>query len=338
VKRVRKFERNEQLEMLLSELNLALKCSNKKFHNSGSSRWAKVFIMGPFRSGTTLIMQWLAKSGLVAYPTNLLSRFYGAPLVGAKIQQLLTDPAYNYRNEILDFDSEIDFHSENGKTIGALAPNEFWYFWRRFLPFKDLDYAPDSQFLRNKNFRKLKTELDGLTCIFEKPFALKAMIMNQNIRALNSIFDRAIFVWMKRDPVSNIQSALRARQRQYGNMQTWYSFKIKEYPILNNLDPLLSVAGQIYATNQSLEQGFDNLDDNSKILVNYEDFCRRPEFYYNCLQKKIILKSEGVDRVPYAGPDSFASTNSQSNNDYSEKQIKDAYKQMADKLTGESAG
>ncbi len=42
---------------------------------------------------------------------------------------LLTDEQYNYRNEILDFNRKIDFISENGKTTGALAPNEFWYFF-----------------------------------------------------------------------------------------------------------------------------------------------------------------------------------------------------------------
>ena len=55
-------------------------------------RFSKVFVVGALRSGTTLFTQWLATTGLTAYPTNLLSRFYGAPLVGAKIQQLLTDP------------------------------------------------------------------------------------------------------------------------------------------------------------------------------------------------------------------------------------------------------
>ena len=37
----------------------------------------------------------------VGYPTNILARFFGAPVVGAQIQLLLTDPRYKYRNEIL---------------------------------------------------------------------------------------------------------------------------------------------------------------------------------------------------------------------------------------------
>ena len=102
-------------------------------------------------------------------PTNLLSRFYGAPLVGAKIQQLLTDPRYDFRDEILDFSSPIDFTSRNGKTRGALAPNEYWYFWRRFLPFDVLDYMPDDALKARGDLTGLRDELNALANIFGDP-------------------------------------------------------------------------------------------------------------------------------------------------------------------------
>ena len=93
-------------------------------------------------------MQWLANTGAVAYPTNILSRFFGAPVIGAQIQLLLTDPRYNFRDEIHDFNGTISFHSDIGKTRGALNPNEFWHFWRRFLPFGELDWLPDEELFR----------------------------------------------------------------------------------------------------------------------------------------------------------------------------------------------
>jgi len=42
--------------------------------------------VGALRSGTTLFMQWLANTGVFSYPTNILSQFFGAPVIGAKIQ------------------------------------------------------------------------------------------------------------------------------------------------------------------------------------------------------------------------------------------------------------
>ncbi len=132
--RTKSFKRNSELENLLSTLNGLLENSEKaalQHYSKDNDGHAIVFIMGPHRSGTTLFMQWLAHCGIVAYPTNLLSRFYAAPVIGAHIQLLLSDQRFNFRDEIIEFNTPILFTSENGKTNGALAPNEFWYFWRQ---------------------------------------------------------------------------------------------------------------------------------------------------------------------------------------------------------------
>ncbi|WP_458735146.1 sulfotransferase [Zobellella taiwanensis] len=309
--RTAQFTRVSDLEALLTELSANLADANEKYLHNTSEQYSKIFVMGPLRSGTTLFTQWLANTGLAAYPTNLLSRFFGAPLVGAKIQQLLTDPRYNFRNEILDFNSDINFSSDNGKTKGALAPNEFWYFWRRFLPFEELDYMPPDELRQKANLAGLRDELNAMANIFEKPFAMKAMIMNQNIPELAEQFDKALFIWIRRDPIFNIQSALEARKRQYGDINTWYSFKIKEYPHLKVLDPLESVAGQIAAINHSVEQGIADLPDHKKLVIQYEDFCLRPEHYYNEIIRR-LGEQGGImeDSIPvYTGEASFSNTN-----------------------------
>lgn len=308
--RTQGYKRVSALEELLKDINGSLESANENYLKDSKERLPKIFLMGSHRSGSTLFMQWLAKTGLVAYPTNILSRFYAASLVGAKIQQLLTDPRYNFRNEILDFSSEINFSSDNGKTKGALAPNEFWYFWRRFLPFDQLDYLPGQELKENGNLAGFRDELNALANIFEKPFAMKAMIMNQNIPELAEQFDKSLFVWIRRDPIFNIQSALEARKRQYGDINTWYSFKIKEYPHLKNLDPLESVAGQIAAINRSVEQGIADLPDHKKLVVRYEDFCQRPEHYYNEITRRIV-ELGGIDDKfdSYNGEISFLNSN-----------------------------
>jgi sulfotransferase family protein len=310
-KRAEEFSRVSDLEKLLAELNGNLAGANKRYLNDCHEKFPKIFVVGALRSGTTLFTQWLADTGLVAYPTNMLSRFFGAPLVGAKIQQLLTDPRYNFRNEILDFNSDIEFGSDNGKTKGALAPNEFWYFWRRFLPFDELDYMPGRELQAKSNLEGLRDELNALANIFEKPFAMKAMIMNQNIPELAEQFDKALFIWVRRDPVFNIQSALEARKRQYDDINTWYSFKIKEYPQLKNLDPLESVAGQIVAINNSVEQGIASMPEHKKVVVQYEDFCQRPRHYYEEIRSRLVEQGglSGELATAYSGETTFSNTN-----------------------------
>lgn len=299
------FKRNIQLESLLNSLNGVLCCAEEQLLTSsedlGSSQ-PLVFIMGPLRSGTTLFTQWLASTGIVSYPTNLLSRFYGAPLVGAQIQLLLTDPRFNFRNEILDFNSSVSFESENGKTEGALAPNEFWYFWRRFLPFKELDWLSDEELFHVVDKDRLVSELEGLTRVFDKPFALKGMILNYNIPFLDAIFDRAIFIEMRREPVNNVASILDARRRQLGNDKEWYSFKIPEYSQLKGLDPVMQSAGQLHYINAAVKIGMGKVNESRKLVVEYEEFCQSPRRVFDELVSKLDLSGCGC---AYTGPEEF---------------------------------
>lgn len=318
LERTTPFLRNNKLEDLLNLINSTLSCSEEKLLLNARSLGPKhpvIFIMGPLRSGTTLFTQWLADTGLVSYPSNMLSRFYGAPVIGAQIQQLLTNKQFNFRNEILDFNHHISFESENGKTKGALAPNEFWYFWRRFLPFEDIDYLPNHELFERVDTKTLVNELTALTRVFNKPFALKSMILNYNISFLDNLFDNAIFVQLHRDPITNIASILDARKRQLGSEEHWYSFKIPEYDQLKHLEPISQSAGQLHYINKAINKGMQNIPDSKKVFVQYESFCEDPESIY----KELIIKlgANYTEQQPYKGSKSFKNTrtNCQNKND-----------------------
>lgn len=305
--RTKSFKRNNLLEEFLSEVNDDLWSTEKTLLDIKEPEHPLIFIVGAHRSGTTLFMQWLASLGSIAYPTNLMSRFYKTPIIGSKIQLLLTDERYNYRNEIMDFKSDINFKSDNGKTSGALAPNEFWYFWRRFLRFKNLDYLPTDELFKTVDIETLKSEFAGIINVFKKPFALKGMILNYNIDFLDKIFEKAIFIYIKRDPLTNIESALRARERQLGSIKEWYSFKIPEYNDLKKLNPYEQTAGQIYHINKAIELGLKKINEHKKMIVNYEDFCKNPNKFYTELICK--LKIQGYDiKQEYNGEKEFSIT------------------------------
>jgi len=306
--RTKEFQRNVFLEDLLYKLNSFLECSEKKAikkYLNEKQNYPIIFIMGPLRSGTTLFMQWLANTGIVSYPTNLLSRFYAAPVLGALIQKIFTDPRFNFRDEILEFNSPIFYQSENGKTKGALAPNEFWYFWRRFLPIKEIDWWSNDDLFRLVDKKTLVSELSALSKVFEKPFALKSMILNYNIPFLDAIFEQKLFIQIKRDPVRNVASILDARLRQSGSQHEWYSFKIPEYPSLKYLDPVKQCAGQLYYINKAVTKDVELLDESRKMEVQYEEFCQNPRQTFERLLKKLSLYVEDKD---YLGPSKFEIT------------------------------
>lgn len=300
------FRRNPLLEQLLAELGADLAPAEERLvarYRGRTTDFPVVLVLGPLRSGTTLFMQWLANTGLAACPTNLLSRFYRAPIIGAKIQRILTDPQYDFRGELGDFAGPVDYLSENGKTKGALAPNEFWYFWRRFLPDPGRDAWTDEELRRHLDAATLQAELGGIIDVFRKPFAAKGMLFNYNIRYLDSILDKVLFVQLRRNPVDNAASVLEARQRQLGSRAAWYSFEIPEYAQLKNLDPVEQAAGQVHFINRAVTAGMATVDARRRLVVDYEDFCANPAALFAELAPRL-----GGQELAYNGPGHFTAT------------------------------
>jgi len=301
--RTTEFQRNAPLEKFLRELNSDLVRGESNIvdhYRDASMQYPLILIMGPLRSGTTLFMQWLASTGLSAYPSNLLSRFYEAPIIGARIQLLLSEPRFQFRNEIEVLAKRIDFESHNGKTEGALAPNEFWYFWRRFLPDSTGDVWSNDELRRAMDVGTMKAELVGLMDVFQSPFAAKGMLFNYNIEFLDAVFDKVLFIHMERDPVANVVSVLEARQRQHGNLETWYSFKIPEYESLKAEDPLSQAAGQVTYIKHAISKGLAGVDERRKLAIRYEDFCADPRAVFEQLTDRLDLEN-----ATYAGPGEF---------------------------------
>jgi hypothetical protein len=307
-KRRHEFRRNEKLEELLREINGLLQPVEQQILSSyRMPKYPVVFVVGAPRCGSTLMMQWLAQTGHFAYPTNLLSRFYAAPYVGAKIQQLLTDPEYNFRNEILDFSGEISFESSLGKTKGALAPNEFWYFWRRFIPNTEPRYV-DKGTLEKVDAGGFAAELAALESVFDKPWAMKGLILELNIPFLSSILDKALFLFVRRHPFYNIQSLLTARINYSGNRHEWYSIKPQEYEMLKHLEPIEQVTGQVYFAVQAIEEGLEQIENSRGLEICYEDFCTGPEQVFHQIAAKFAQQGYPAD-WQYTGPKRFHSTN-----------------------------
>lgn len=326
--RQNEFVRNERLEHLLKEINGLLAPAEEKLTRSYKMpKLPIVFIVGVLRCGSTVMLQWLGQTGRFTYPTNLLSRFYGAPAVGAKIQQLLTAPEFNFNNEILDFTSQMSFTSNLGKTKGALEPNEFWYFWRRFIPNTDPEPLDEAS-LAKVDGKGFAGELAALESVFQKPLAMKAHILEFNIPFLSSLLDKALFLFIHRKPFYNIQSILEARAKYYGDRRGWFSVKPKEYAYLKDLDPYEQAAGQFYFTNRAIMEGLAQIDPARGLNISYEEFCQYPETIFKQVAEKFSEQGCPMN-WNYTGPKAFEPGNRIRLPSDDCKQIVTAYKKFS---------
>lgn len=308
MKRNKTFRPNKALEGLLEQLNSLLAPAEQEvFQRYAFPRFPVVFIVGCARAGSTLMLQLCARSRCFAYPSNFLSRFYGAPYIGALIQQMLTCSDYRFRDEFADVSSSLDFASNLGKTKGLLSPNEFWFFWRRFFPCDGFDY-PDAPSLHSSAMQEFVSEIAAIESVFNKPLVLKAQIMNCHIPTLSHAFPHALFIHCTREPLYTAQSLLEARLSYYGTPNGWYSFKPPEYERLKNVDPYRQVAGQVYCTERTVRQGLAQLPEERRLEVGYEDFCRAPHKTFLAIKRKFARQGCRV-AWRYEGPETFENRN-----------------------------
>lgn len=274
--RTTQFERNTSLEELLGDLQRWLLPSHEGLlEEIAPSDAPIVFVVGAPRSGTTLMVQWLAASGCFSYPSNLMSRFFGAPTVGALMHKLLCDPRFRHGEELRVLQDAGGFQSDLGKTSGPAAPHEFWYFWRRFLPTVDIEPLGDR--LDAADFEGLRAELRTVAALMERPFCCKGMMIQYDLPAFARAVPEARFLFIHRDVEANAASLLRARQRFFGTEDEWYSARPPGHEDLLRLSPEHQVRGQVERTNHTIRAGLAELEPSRWMEVSLEAFLEGPE-------------------------------------------------------------
>jgi LPS sulfotransferase NodH len=301
--------RKPKLEALLQELNdLLAESEGKVMERFKQPDHPVVFIMGCARSGTTLLLQYLAATGAFSYPSNLIARFYNAPYIGARIQQMLTDSEYDFGGELTGGNTYVsgDFSSCLGKTKGLLSPSEFWYFWRRFVPPQEIQsYAEDA--LGTLDMRSFVAEIAALESVRGLPVLMKGLYLNWNIEFLSQLFDKAVFIHIHRHPLYNMHSLLRARAQFFGREDAWYSFKPPEYANLCRLSVDEQLAGQVYYTNRAIQEGMAGLAPERRLVIDYESLCAEPEQVFAALAEKLAAQGYSANAPSAASADLHSS-------------------------------
>jgi len=298
---------NPKLTGYLSELNNLLISTEVEAisHAPATPRHPVVFVAGVPRSGVTLVMQWLAASGLFSYPSNLIARFYKAPYLGARIQRMLTDPELAVRGEVpLPGTTSDDFFiSELGQTRGLFAPNSFYSFWDHIF-----GITQKNEFAIGKDktidVAYLRSELAAFESVLDRPLAFHAVKLYRRLNYLKHILPNVIILYVTRKPLYNMQSLYEARLKQSGKATAWFSWKIPEYNDLSGLSPYKQVAGQFHYMRSEMERQLADIPLAHYIPIEYETFCKSPERTWTELNKSFNHFGFTLHR-DYTGPRQF---------------------------------
>jgi hypothetical protein len=82
-----------------------------------------------------------------------------------------------------------------------------------------------------------------------------------------------------------------------------------------------------------VEKGIAGLPEHEKLVVQYEDFCPRPEYYYNEITRRLVAQGGvSAEQVPaYSGEASFSNTNRWRLEEYSQKEAEQVYEAVAER-------
>lgn len=233
--------------------------SNSKKFNKKSS--PLIVLLALPRSGSTLTYQVLTHSIDSIYLNNLGNLLYQLPFFGARLSMFLCK---SYTS---------DFQSKHGFVKGLCGPAEGRKFWSYWL---GSDLADSTQ--GTLNLSQVETKMRYLKCVFaslannNRPIVTGYLGHTLQLTQLKNLFPDAVFLRLKRDPLANALSILKA-WRDQGEVE-WFSVFPNECVAELNSELHRKVASQVYWLNKRLE----SFDAKNIIEINYETLCSNPQF------------------------------------------------------------
>jgi hypothetical protein len=271
----KEFSKSPEFETYLSILNNALYKEEQALYKNYSEEYSTIHVIGAPRSGTTLITQILSSYLNIGYINNLIAAFWKAPLFGIELSKKLLGTHYI-----------SDFSSTFGRTKNIYEPHEFGYFWNYHLAYNDFQQK-DIEHEKNIDWEKLKITLINMMYAFKKPVLFKSFLAGFHAAHLHKILPKTCFIYIRRDFINNAVSIYNLRKKMLGDANLWASIKPKQYDDLKHKNIYSQITGQILYLEQEYLQQLKNIPDDNKIIVSYEDVCKKPEAFLHAVKNMI---------------------------------------------------
>lgn len=265
------------------------------FRKSKTQKYPIIFLISTPRSGSTLTYQILSRGTKSYFLTNLWNLLYAIPLIGG----LLTKRNKNISS---------NFKSDRGLVTGLFGESEglkFWKFWIN----QGLEETSEFNVQKTSYLKKVF----GRLLSNEQPFISAFLGHAFSINYLRKSFPGSFFIYVKRDPLSNIYSMY-----QTGKVFSWFSLKPNDWDKVLSYSDTERFIWQYRSIKQKIES---EISDEDTIIVNYEDICNNPHKFLK--QIKAYAKDHDIDLKLYLEniPDSFHVSEINIDNDEIAKQI-----------------
>ena len=296
----------------LTPLDVALRpIERKEYERAEESREPVILVVGPPRSGTTLVTQYLINSFDVCYLTNLTSLFPRSPIAITKLLGRLVPIGAG------DYDA---FYGRSRRLSGV---NDGLYIWDRWLG-NDRRQVPTM--LEPGSEESMRQLFAALANYFKAPIINKVNRLNTCAHLVANELTNVQFLCLQRAPLFLAQSLYIARGQILGNMNMAYG---AQHPDSVTEDPIEDVCRQVLFYEDHAKKQQQLLGSESFPLISYEEFCENPAALANFLATKQPLLNPRRNREQM--PRSFQISNQR-------KLSEDVFERMRFRLAELGAG
>jgi LPS sulfotransferase NodH len=264
------YRKDPKVEAFLERFNDCVAELEMLFENDGDPDTSRpIFIVGPPRSGSTLLSQVLASAGF-GYISNFVARFWRAPAAGVYFQKLQGASTKNQR--------PTSFSSNYGVTKSWLEPHEFGYYWNRRFDLGQDTHTLDKALRARVDTQGLRRSIAAICAQFENPVVFKNTTWcSAQADMLAASLPQSLFVFITRDIICTASSILQARRSRYGSDHVWWSNRPSTYRELQTKSPAVQVVRQVTDLLSETEQSIAKVPRERIIRLTYEDLCRDPK-------------------------------------------------------------
>ncbi len=226
-------------------------------------KFAPIFIIGPARSGTTLVYQCITQGLKTSYFPNFATWLPNFPIFAASVASSF------------DVSCPLEcFESNYGKTKGWLAPAQGYEIWTRW--FQNInDYSAPTNFDDAAIF-KIRKVVASFEKLFDAPFVNKWPGFNVFMAKLSNTFPNAMFVRVHRDYLQIAQSVLKGRLDLYDNPYKSFTRLPTSYRRFQDKHYIDQICAYVLGIEADLNRSQLAIGTDKFYHINYDDLCRYP--------------------------------------------------------------
>lgn len=222
-----------------------------------------LFLVGPSRSGSTLLSQAMVYAMDVGYIRNSMMSSSRYPLCRCRASLGRYGRA-----------RPSDFQSKYGITDGPTGVSTASDMWLR--AFRDDAGQLHSQ-LPDEHQGRLVVQVIGMVSrYYRAPLVTKWTGNAARVTATASLFPQAVFLRVRRDHLDVVQSMLNARRSSHGDPYKRLISWPADFDQPNTTHYTEQICEHLFRIESAIDRAAQELDDRQIIEVKYEAFCANP--------------------------------------------------------------